>query len=64
MLLINSAVHSLKFSAMLKFQAADFGHTIMVFALFIQIHGGQGLESKGSKVTVMALPAGTYFRLL
>ena len=64
LLLINFAVHSLKSSAILKLQAADFVHTIIVFALFTQIHGEEGSESKGSKVTVMALPPGTYFRLL
>ena len=36
----------LKFSAMLKFEDADFGHTIIEFAHFIQTHGEEGLRIK------------------
>lgn len=48
---------------MLKFQAADFDHTV-IFAHSTQTHEEEGLESKGLKVTVTALPAATHVKLL
>ena len=45
-------------------KAADFGHTIIVFAHFIQTHGEEGVKSKDLKVTVILLPAGIHIKLL
>ena len=49
---------------MLKFQAADFGHKIILFAHFIRTHEEEALKPKGLKVTVIALPAGTHVKML